>query len=101
MIQSSWRLRAEIDPAAFRRLARELDELAELAQKLLPRQHQYFARLQDIRREMEQLDELASRPEFRRLSAEKRVRLRKNLIQSRDQLIETVQSAPTPTSILQ
>mgnify|MGYP001348845368 CR=1 FL=1 len=95
------RIAREIDPQAFRILAGELRDLARVAERLWPRSHKFYIKIKRIQSEMEQLDQLASRPEFRRLSPEKRLRLRESLIQSRDQLLETVQTAPSPTSRLQ
>lgn len=92
---------AEIDPAAFRDLARELRELSLVAERLWPQQHRYYVKIKQIQSEMDQLDKLAAKPEFRTLSAQRRLQLRKSLISSRDQLLETVQSAPSPTARLQ
>ena len=90
------RLAGEIDPASFRTLARELRELAELAERLWPQHPKFLAKIKRIQSEMAQLDELTARPEFRRLSTEKKLLLRESLIQSRDQLMETVKTAPFP-----
>ena len=91
----------EIDPASFRRIARELWELARVAERLWPRQHKFHAKIKRIQTEMEQLDRLAGQPEFKRLSPQKRLELRESLIHSREQLMETVQTAPSPTETLQ
>lgn len=91
----------EIAPESFRDLAQELRELSLAAERLWPQQHKYYARIKQIQSDMEQLDKLAARPEFRMLSAQRRLQLRKSLIQSREQLLETVQSAPSPTARLQ
>ncbi len=95
------RFAREIDPKAFRILAGELQDLACVAERLWPRQHKFHAKIKRIQSEMEQLDKLASQPEFKRLSAKKRLQLRQSLIQSKEQLIETVQTAPSPTATLQ
>lgn len=95
------RFAREIDPEAFRVLAGELRDLACIAERLWPRQHKFQAKIKRIQTEMEQLDRLASQPEFKRLSAKKRLQLRQSLIQSREQLMETVQTAPSPTATLQ
>lgn len=91
----------EIDPESFKSLAGELKELAQAAERLWPRQHRYYSKIKRIQTEMEQLVELASKPEFKRLSVQKRLELRKSLIHSREQLMETVQTAPSPTTTLQ
>ncbi len=95
------RFAKEIDPESFRILAQELRELALVAERLWPVHHKFHTKIKRIQTEMEQLDRLASKPEFRRLSAQKRLQLRQSLIQSREQLIETVQTAPSPTATLQ
>jgi hypothetical protein len=95
------RFAREIDPESFRVLARELRELASVAERLWPRQPQFHSKIKRIQTDMEQLDRLTTRPEFKRLSAQKRMQLRKSLIQSRQQLMETVQTAPSPTATLQ
>ena len=95
------RLAREIDPESFRTLARELHDLALLAEHLWPREHKFQAKIKRIQTEMDQLDRLATKPEFKRLSPQKRLQLRESLIQSREQLMETVQTAPSPTSTLQ
>lgn len=95
------RLDKEINPESFRHLSLELRELASLAERLLPRDHEFYIKLKRIQSEMRQLEDLAAKPEFRRLSPEKRLELKKSLIQSRDQLMETVQTAPSPTDTLQ
>lgn len=95
------RFAREIDPETFRTLARELRDLARIAERLWPRQHKFYAKIKRIQSEMEQLDRLASQPEFKRLSAQKRLQLRQSLMQSKEQLIETVQTAPSPTATLQ
>ncbi len=95
------RFAKEIDPEAFRILARELRDLALVAERLWPQQHKFYTKIKRIQNEMEQLDRLASKPEFNRLSVQKRLQLRQSLIHSREQLMETVQSAPSPTGTLQ
>ncbi|GAB7078612.1 hypothetical protein [Megalodesulfovibrio paquesii] len=94
-------LERELTPESFQALARELRELAGMSSALWPRQHTFQERIKRIMDEMEQLDRLVSTPQFRRLSPQKRLELKKSLIQSRDQLMETVQNAPAPTSTLQ
>ena len=95
------KLAQEIDSDSFLTLARELKDLSLVAERLWPRQHNFYAKIKQIQTEMDQLDALASKPEFRLLPATRRVQLRKSLILTREQLIETVQSAPPPTATLQ
>ena len=95
------KLARQIDPKAFQQLTAELLELASVAERLWPRQHKFYTKIKRIQAEMEQLERLTTKPQFKRLSSNKRIKLRQSLIKSREQLIETVQTAPTPTSTLQ
>ncbi len=95
------RLARDIDPEALRELAHELHELAVLAGKLWPGQHEFRGDIRRIQSQMEQLDRLTARPEFKQISPGQRLQLRKSMIRSKAQLIETVQTAPTPTTTLQ
>lgn len=100
-IKERRRLERELTAESFRSLATELKELAGLCRTLFPMQHAFQARIQKIMMDMEQLDKLAATPQFRHLSQEKRLELRQSLLQSKSQLMETVQNAPVPTSTLQ
>jgi len=95
------RLERELTAESFRDLARELRDLAGVCHALWPRQHAFQDRIKRIMDEMEQLDRLVATPQFRRLSPQKRLELKKSLLQSRSQLMETVQNAPAPTTTLQ
>lgn len=86
---------------AFHSMAEELRELTRVAQEILPGEHAFQTRVRRIREEMEQLDELARKPEFKRLPPQKRLELKQSLVASREQLIETVRTAPAPTETLQ
>jgi hypothetical protein len=99
--QDGRRLARQIDPETFRNMACELRELAQVAGQLWPDEEKFQEKLKRIRTDMEQVDRLASRPEFKRLSPQKRMQLRDSLVQSREQLLETVQTAPSPTTMLQ
>lgn len=94
-------LARQIDPEAFRELSAELKELAEKASKLWLEEPACQARIKRIKSEMEQLEKLTAKPEFKRLSPKKRMELRQSLYQSRDQLLESMHQAPSPTSRLQ
>ena len=96
-----WRKREEaraIRPDAFHGLARELLELAELAARLWPEEHEFQVKISNIRQEMGQLYELADKPEFKLLPPERLQELKKSLIHSRQQLLDSVSQAPPPTS---
>jgi len=95
------RISSEIGQKTFLRLSGELMELADTASKLWPQEPKFQARITRLKDEMRQLELLAAKPEFRRLPQKKRLELRQSLIQSKQQLLETVRSAPSPTTLLQ
>lgn len=95
------RLAREVAPATFLSLSAELRELAEAVSKIRHETPGFQPRLERIIREMSQLEELASKPEFKRLSTAKRLELRNSLLSSRRQLLESMQAAPPPTDRLQ
>ena len=99
--QDRKRMERSIHPEVFKEIAREMRELADIAERLWPRQHKHYAKIKRIQAEMDQLDRITAKPQFKRLSVKKRLQLKESLISSREQLIETVQSAPSPTSTLQ
>jgi predicted nuclease with TOPRIM domain len=91
------RAHREAAPKAFRDLSRELRELAEIASRVWPEEESFQNRIRGIREEMDQLDELTSKPEFRLLPLKKRLELRESLLHSKTQLMDTVSTAPPPT----
>jgi hypothetical protein len=95
------KLGREIDPRAIKQMAQEIRDLAMLAAQLGPRGKEIRALIRNILTEMERLSELANRPEFRRLSPGKRILLRQGLLESREQLLESIESTPSPTETLQ
>ncbi|WP_285906261.1 hypothetical protein [Pseudodesulfovibrio pelocollis] len=95
------RLAREIDPRAIQRMAREIRDLAMLAAHLGPRGKDVRALIRNILAEMDRLTELTDRPEFRRLSPGKRLLLRQGLLESREQLLESIESTPSPTERIQ
>lgn len=95
---SQRRMHRETNPKAFRDLSRELRELAEVASRVWPDQKSFQNRINNIREEMDQLDELTSKPEFRLLPLKKRLELRESLLHSKTQLMDTVSTAPPPTT---
>jgi hypothetical protein len=101
----TWRARRkldrEIDPRAIQRMAREIRDLAMLAAQLGPRGKDIRALIRNIITEMDRLTELADKPEFRRLSPGKRLLLRQGLLESREQLLESIEATPSPTERLQ
>jgi hypothetical protein len=95
------RLDREIDPRAIKRMAQEIRDLAMLAAQLGPRGKDIRALIRNIITEMDRLTELTDKPEFRRLSPGKRLLLRQGLLESREQLLESIESTPSPTERLQ
>ncbi|SKA69209.1 hypothetical protein [Desulfobaculum bizertense] len=94
-------LEDDIAPQTFLELSNELLELADAASNFWHNEPQFQQRVQRIRTEMEQLESLASKPEFKRLSPQKRLELRESLLASREQLLEAMGTVPAPTSTLQ
>lgn len=100
-LEAKQRAARELSPQALAKLAEEVRQLADVADRLEPVEDAFKVRLARIRDEMDQLGRLASKPEFQRLSEDKRQKLREGLLASRKQLMESVQSAPAPTDRLQ
>lgn len=95
------KLAREVDPRNFKRMAQEIRDLAILASQLSPRSTDIQSLIRNVVSEMERLSEMADRPEFRKLSTGKKLMLRQGLLESRDQLLESIESAPSPTETLQ
>ncbi|MBU1002059.1 MAG: hypothetical protein KKE73_06015 [Proteobacteria bacterium] len=94
-------LEKHISPRVFVELSAELKELARTASKVRHNEPDFQARVTRIQKEMNQLGELASKPEFKRLSPAKRLELRKSLLLSKAQLLESMHNAEPPTTTLQ
>ena len=92
------RMTREAGPRAFQDLSRELRELAEIASRVWPEEPSFQTKIKNIRDEMDQLDELTTKPEFRLLPLKKRLELRESLLHSKTQLMDTVSTAPPPTT---
>ncbi len=108
LLKNKWRaflakrkLARDIRPDAFRQLAAELSELAEIAARVSPEETAMQRKAGRILREMEELSRMIRRPEFRRLTEEKRLELRESLLLSKSQLLKTVSEAPAPTQLRQ
>lgn len=95
------RLERDIHPDSFLRLAEEVAELARVAARVCPEQHELLARIETIQKEMDGLAEMAAKKEFAKLSAGRRILLRQGVLQARDQLLSSMQAAPAPTDRLQ
>jgi hypothetical protein len=95
------KLTREIAPRNFKQTAQDIRSLAVLASQLNPKEQRIRQLIKNILVEMDRLSDLADRPEFKQLSTGKRLLLRQGLKESRDQLLESIQSAPSPTETLQ
>ncbi|MDD3313247.1 hypothetical protein [Pseudodesulfovibrio sp.] len=95
------KLARQIDPRQFKRMAGEIRDLALLAAQLSPDGKDIRQLIRNVITEMDRLSELADKPEFRRLSTGKRLLLRQGLLESREQLLESIESAPAPTHTMQ
>jgi len=95
------KLARQIDPRNFKQMAEEIRDLAILASQLSPRSEDIRKLIRNVVNEMDRLSELADRTEFRRLSTGKKLLLRQGLLESREQLLESIESAPSPTETLQ
>ena len=95
------RLAREIHPDAFRSMASELVDLAELASRVRPEEQSFQLKARRIRQEMQELTRMTSRPEFRMLPSKKRLELRESLLSSREQLLQTLSDAPPATTTRQ
>mgnify|MGYP006283595465 CR=1 FL=1 len=100
-ILAKFRQNKELTPNSFKKVAEEIRELAILAGKLWPDDRDFQQRIKRIQNEMDQLEQMAERREFKQLSPEKRKELKDSLIKSKEQLLNTLHSAPTPTERIQ
>ncbi|WP_319472062.1 hypothetical protein [uncultured Pseudodesulfovibrio sp.] len=95
------KLAKQINPQNFKQMAQDIRDLAVLASQLGPRDRDIQKLIRNVLVEMERLSDLADRPEFRKLSTGKRLLLRQGLLESREQLLDSIESAPSPTETLQ
>lgn len=94
-------LARQADPRALRELSREVKDLAEAVSRFWSDEPQFRDRLRAIQKEMQTLEEVLERPNFRLISPEKRLQLRESLIESREHLLEAVKKAPTASDLPQ
>ncbi|WP_018124852.1 hypothetical protein [Desulfovibrio oxyclinae] len=94
-------LAREVAPKNIRAMAVEVGELARLASQVSHASPELHELIENVRTEMARLENLAGKPEFRKLSTGKRILLRQGLLQSKEQLLESIDKAPTPTERLQ
>lgn len=99
--QAQRKLAKEIQPRKIKELALEIRDLARLAAQLNPSGKDMQKLIRNVLTEMDRLTDLTDKPEFRKLSTGKKILLRQGLKESREQLLETIESAPSPTETLQ
>lgn len=95
------RIAKEINPRSFRSMAREISDLADACSQVCSPESEMLSRVERIKNEMVQLTELTRQPKFRKLSVQRKMELRQSLLQSREQILESMQSAPSPTKLIQ
>ncbi|MGE4293052.1 MAG: hypothetical protein AB7E32_12685 [Desulfovibrio sp.] len=100
-LASRRRLQRQIQPRVFLDMADELRSLALCAAQACPGEASVQAVIRDIHQEAEKLVRIAGEPTFLRMSAQERLQLRQGLLHSKRQLLESIQSAPSPTRLLQ
>ncbi len=88
-------------PEALLDLSREVRALAAAVNRFCVNEPQLRTRLKKVEREMQMLEEIIERPNFRLVTPEKRLQLRENLIESREHLLKAVKEAPTASSLPQ
>jgi predicted nuclease with TOPRIM domain len=100
-LASRRRLSKATTPETFQAMAAELRELARIAEQVCGEQEMLRERVERIKAEMDELERMTDQPDFRRLSMEQKLELRKSLHESREQLQQSVRIAPSPTKLLQ
>ncbi|SDK82895.1 hypothetical protein SAMN05660337_1366 [Maridesulfovibrio ferrireducens] len=94
-------LAKDINPKSFQSMAKEISELADACSQVCQPEGNVLQRVERIKDEMEQLTKLTMQPEFKKLSTQRKLELRESLIQSREQILESMQTAPSPTKLIQ
>lgn len=107
-LKASWQkhredrnLAKEIDPRSLCDLSREVRALAGAIDRFWFDEPIFRDRLRLLEKEMEMLEEMIRRPDFRKVPLEKRIQLRDSLIESREHLLATVKEAPTASNLPQ
>lgn len=95
------RYRDKISSDTIRTLAMELRGLTDLAERLSPAEATKRARIKRIRAEVSQLTDLTQTIEFHRLPAQRRLELHDSLILSKEQILDSMKTAPVPTERIQ
>ncbi|WP_031386821.1 hypothetical protein [Desulfonatronum thiodismutans] len=99
--RDSQEISKQTKPEALLDLSREVRALAAAVNRFCVNEPRLRTRLMKVEREMQMLEEIIERPNFRLVTPEKRLQLRENLIESREHLLEAVKEAPTASSLPQ
>jgi hypothetical protein len=100
-LQNQRSIAKQTDPRALLELSREVRALAKAVNRFWVGESQFRDRLRKVEQEMQIIEEIISRPNFRLVSSEKRLQLRESLIESREHLLEAVKEAPTASNLPQ
>lgn len=100
-LKDKFKLMQEVQPEKFHKMAEELTELADACAQVCPSESEILLQIERVKIEMKQLKELTTKPEFKRLSIQRRLELKESMIQSREQILNSVQTVPTQTKFLQ
>lgn len=90
-----------IAPKNIGNMAQELAHLAELARCHAHLSEAEARQLHNLREEMRHLMLLVEKPEFCRLSADRRLALHQSLQRSQEKLLDSIQSTHAPTARIQ
>lgn len=91
----------EISPETICQLADDLSHLAELAERSIPLSPHEACHLHALREEMRSLADMTERPEFCRLSADRRLALNESLQRSQEKLLASIQAVYSSTEKVQ
>lgn len=91
----------DISPETICRLADDLAHLAELAERSIPLSRNEACHLHALQEEMRSLADMTERPEFCRLSADRRLALNESLQRSQEKLLASIQATYSSTEKVQ
>jgi predicted nuclease with TOPRIM domain len=100
-LQNQRSVARQTDPKTLLELSHEVRALAEAVNRFWVDEPQFRDRLRKVEQEMQILEEIIRRPNFRLVSSEKRLQLRESLLESREHLLEAVKEAPTASNLPQ
>lgn len=94
-------LSREVSPTGIRSMAEEVGELARLAARVSASSPELIELTQQVQVEIEKLEALTAQPEFKKLSTGQRILLRQGLLQSKEQLLKSIDKTASPTQRIQ